>query len=106
VPQFCGHPTVESEVQRLRREVRELRMERDILKKAVAWPSSPNTRDEVSVDRGGEGPVSRTLRRCLAVSRSGYYAWAVRQPSARARADVRLTAQLRLAHADSQQRYG
>lgn len=46
------------------------------------------------------------LCRCLGVSRSGYYAWVGRAPSARQRADVRLTAQLRLAHADSDRRYG
>jgi transposase InsO family protein len=48
----------------------------------------------------------RTLCRCLQVSRSGYYAWRHRGPSARALADVRLTAQLRLAHAESRQAYG
>ena len=48
----------------------------------------------------------RTLCRCLEVSRSGFYAWRERQPSSRALADVRLTAQLRLAHAESHQRYG
>ena len=48
----------------------------------------------------------RTLCRCLDVSRSGYYAWRERKPSSRALADVRLTAQLRLAHAESHQRYG
>jgi putative transposase len=46
------------------------------------------------------------LCRCLQVSRSGFYAWASRGPSNRARDDVRLTAQLRLAHADSRQTYG
>lgn len=48
----------------------------------------------------------RVLCRCLQVSRSGYYAWAQRPPSDRARADVRLTRQLRLVHADSGRRYG
>ena len=48
----------------------------------------------------------RILCRCLAVSRSGYYAWADRGPSSRCVTDARLTAQLRLAHADSRQTYG
>jgi len=48
----------------------------------------------------------RILCRCLAVSRSGYYAWANRGPSSRCVTDARLTAQLRLAHADSRQTYG
>lgn len=46
------------------------------------------------------------LCRCLRVSRSGFYAWASRGPSARAQQDARLIAQLRLAHADSRQTYG
>jgi len=48
----------------------------------------------------------RLLCRCLEVSRSGYYAWARRPPSRRAQTDARLTAQLRLAHADSGRTYG
>ena len=43
----------------------------------------------------------RILCRALRVSRSGYYAWAQRAPSARVVTDSRLTAQLRLAHAES-----
>jgi putative transposase len=42
----------------------------------------------------------------LDVSRSGYYASLCRPPSKRAATDARLTAQLRLAHADSRQTYG
>jgi len=48
----------------------------------------------------------RLLCRCLQVSRSGYYAWAQRPPSQRVQTDARLTAQLRLVHADSGRRYG
>jgi transposase InsO family protein len=48
----------------------------------------------------------RVLCRVLGVSRSGYYAWARRGPSARVVTDSRLTAQLRLMHADSRQTYG
>src|SRR5262245_19497475 len=44
--------------------------------------------------------------RCLEVSRSGYYAWARRPLSPRVQTDARLTAQLRLAHADSGRTYG
>lgn len=40
------------------------------------------------------------------MSRSGYYAWARRGPSRRVQTDARLTAQLRLAHADSHRTYG
>ena len=46
------------------------------------------------------------LCRCLGVSRSGFYAWRMRRPSRRAETDARLTAQLRVIHADSLQTYG
>lgn len=46
------------------------------------------------------------LCRCLAVSRSGFYAWARRGVSHRVRQDARLIAQLRVVHADSRQTYG
>ena len=46
------------------------------------------------------------LCRCLRVSRSGFYAWASRGPSARVQHDARLIAQLRLVHADSRHTYG
>ncbi len=52
-----------------------------------------------------EYPIA-LLCRCLRVSRSGFYAWARRGPSTRARDDARLIALLRLAHADSRQTYG
>jgi putative transposase len=48
----------------------------------------------------------RLLCRCLGVSRSGYYAATGRPPSKRVVVDARLTAQLRLAHADSGRTYG
>ncbi len=46
------------------------------------------------------------LCRCLGVSRSGFYAWRMRRPSRRAETDARLTAQLRVIHADSLQTSG
>ncbi len=46
------------------------------------------------------------LCRVLGVARSGYYAWARRGVSARARADEELTAQIAAAHARSRQTYG
>jgi len=50
-------------------------------------------------------PVA-VLCSCLRVSRSGFYAWASRGPSARVQYDARLIAQLRLVHADSRRTYG
>jgi putative transposase len=42
----------------------------------------------------------------LNVSRSGYYAWRGRPPSARSRADARLTERIREIHAASYKTYG
>lgn len=46
------------------------------------------------------------LSRCLGVSRSGFYAWCRRVPSAHAHTDARLLRQLRVLHADSRGTYG
>ncbi len=50
------------ELKRLRAEVKQLRLEREILKKAAAF-QRPRSRAEVSVHRGGEGqlPSSRAV---------------------------------------------
>jgi putative transposase len=50
-------------------------------------------------------PVA-TLCRLLGVSRSGYYAWRQRPPSARARADQELMRQIRAIHEQSRGTYG
>jgi putative transposase len=47
-----------------------------------------------------------TLCRLLGVSRSGYYAWRTRPPSARARADQELTRQIQEVHDQSRGTYG
>lgn len=50
-------------------------------------------------------PVT-VLCEVLEVSRSGFYAWQARPPSARATEDARLKEQVRAIHAKSQKRYG
>jgi transposase InsO family protein len=48
----------------------------------------------------------RILCRCLEVSRSGYYAWRGREPSARAHDDARLKVKIAASHSASQRTYG
>jgi putative transposase len=48
----------------------------------------------------------RVVCRAVGVSRAGYYAWWGRQPSARARADGRLTERIRQVHKHSRGTYG
>ena len=65
----------EDELKRLRREIAQLRQERDILKNR--WPSSRGTaREPVRAGGLGEGGVSvSALCEAVGVSRSAYYAW-------------------------------
>ena len=48
----------------------------------------------------------KVLCRVLVVSRSGYYAWRERRPSARSQADERLKVAIRAAHKRTRQTYG
>ena len=48
----------------------------------------------------------RLLCRCLSVSRSGFYSWRKRSPSARARQDARLKVEISASHAASRRTYG
>jgi transposase InsO family protein len=48
----------------------------------------------------------RLMCRCLAVSRSGYYAWRNRSPSARSRQDARLKVEIAASHTASRRTYG
>jgi transposase InsO family protein len=48
----------------------------------------------------------RLICRCLAVSRSGYYAWRRRLPSSRARQDARLRVEVAASHTASRRTYG
>lgn len=56
-------------------------------------------------DQAAHHPV-RLLCRAVGVSRSGYYAWRDRQPSARAHADGQLIEQIRQIHQRSRGTYG
>ena len=82
------------ELRQARREIKRLRMERDILIKAAAWfaresdsiPGKDSRRVKVHRARF---PI-RVMCRVLGLSPSGYYAWLKRRPSKRARRDEML----------------
>ena len=96
-----------SELLRLRRELRRVEQERDILKKATAFfrPAERVIFAFILTEKA-HYPV-RTLCAVLQVSPSGYYAWRGRPlVSPQVRANRALQARIRAIHAASHGRYG
>lgn len=91
----------QEELRRLRRENRTLRDEREILKNAAAW-CARQTISSRSKD-SSSGPhrrpsIASPPWRVPGVAPSGSYAWRTRPLSARACADVELTARIQAIH--------
>jgi len=102
----------QQELKKLRRENRQLKLERDILSKAVAWLAretgtiqTPPSGFRFVRDHQARVPVA-TMRRLLGVTQSGYYAWVKRPPSERAVRDAHLTRAVEASHARSDGTYG
>ncbi len=102
--------TERDELGRLRRENKQLRLERDILSRAAAWFC---TRDRSRAVRVFEFmsadqatfPIA-TMARVLGVSEAGYNAWRKRPASKKQEADTTLLKRVRTIHAGSRDTYG
>ena len=98
------------ELSRLRRENKQLRLERDIPLSSDSLVRAGDRRDPVRVFEFMSANQARfpvaAMARVLGVSKAGYYAWATRSPSARAEADAALLARVRTIHAASRETYG
>ncbi|MGH7404195.1 MAG: IS3 family transposase [Candidatus Rokuibacteriota bacterium] len=99
-----------SEIRRLRRQVKQLELEREILKKAGGLVRAGDRLDPVRAFefvRAHQAvyPIV-TMCRVLEVSTSGYYAWCQRRASARKLRDAVLKARIREIHKKSRQTYG
>jgi len=95
------------ELAKLRKEVRVLREERDILKKPqpTSLGRRPGEPLRFIAAEPANSPVVR-LCRALRVSTSGFYDWQRHQPSARAHTDAVLVDRIRDVHAASHCTYG
>ncbi len=103
------------ELGRLRRETKQLRLERDILSRPAAWFA----RETLAPRTGGRAvrvfefvsanqatfPIA-TMARVLGVSEAGYHAWRKRPPSKKQEADTTLLKRVRTVHASSRETYG
>ncbi|WP_347255103.1 IS3 family transposase [Brachymonas denitrificans] len=98
------------ELVRLRRQLRQVQMERDILGKGYSLVCGSQRRDFNEVfglvmANQADLPV-RTMCRVLGVSASGFYAWLDRSPSQRSIANAVMTERIRQVHKDSYESYG
>ena len=94
------------ELARLRKEVRELRMERDVLKKAAAFFAKDYLMRFAWIQTEKASYPLTKLCRWLGVTPSGFYAWRQRPESTHAREDRRLKVLVQASFAESKQRYG
>ena len=106
---FPGHGqqgATQAEITSLRREVRKLKAERDILKKSRCL-----LRERISLryafiaKHRGIWPL-RWMCEVLDASPSGFYSWLMRPPSQRSRYDEVLVRQIRRSFAESGESYG
>ena len=99
-----------TELARLRREVAELREEKEILKKirGLVRPGSELDAEEAFRFVASHQAMHDVTKLCRALDRSpsGFYAWREREPSEREKADAELTLKIQLAHEQSRATYG
>ena len=104
-------PDERAELERLRRENRQLKLEREILSKAAAWfarETSGIKIEKILIREREPGRISdsHTIMPGPAISTSGYYAWAKRSAVAGCGGMRVLLAEIRMAHVASHGTYG
>jgi putative transposase len=94
------------ELKRLRKELTEVKLERDILKKAGSFLfSETQVKFEFIRQHRYCYPVE-SICKLFGVSKSGYYSWNDRKPSRRALHNLALIEQIKIIHYRNKKRYG
>ena len=97
---------IELELARTKRELAEVKMERDLLKKAAAYFAKGMRLKYAMMKTLHEDYPMPVMCRIYEVSMSGYYAWLNRPPSKRAQEDARLKLEIRAAHQRTRETFG
>jgi len=98
---------LEADVSRLRKELTEARLEKEILKKVMAYlAKGPRDARDDRCAAARTGVPCRPMGRVLDVSKSGYYGWKNRKPCARRQEDERIKVAIKAAHERGRGTYG
>ena len=89
---------IEMELARVKRELAEARMERDILKKAAAYFAKESLPRYAIMKEMRFRYCIAAMCRIVKVSKSGYYKWLNRKPSKRVLEEGRLEVEIQAAH--------
>ncbi len=95
-----------AELARLRKDNRELKLERDLLKKAAAFFAKESAWYALIQAENASFPSIAWMCCRLRVSTSGYYAWCKREPSTRSKKDEQLKVLLVASFEASRKTYG
>ncbi|MGR3293334.1 MAG: IS3 family transposase [Candidatus Scalindua sp.] len=97
---------VDDELRRLKKELEDVKQERDILKKAFGHFLEGTQMKYRFIEENRSGFVVEKMCLALKVSKSGYYAWKGRGKSRRELENEKLDQVIRKAHRRSRERYG
>ena len=97
---------LQAENTKLKRELAEARMERDILKKATAYFAKASLRGHAFMTTLRPQYPLTVVCRVFDVSRSGYHAFRSRTPSQRTQDNARLAVAIEAAHVRTRETYG